>query len=130
MQRGKPYIANSKKYKKKRPLLGLKDRRLSEQNISRLIDVRLWNMTEIRDFLAVCVDGKYFDIFTAQNLKGKRLEYITTELLTYCNIPMQAAQKIVVCRDFFIDWLSIYVCLHCNQIYFSFVLQSADCARI
>ena len=63
-------------------------------------------MNEIKDFLAMSVDGKYFDIFMAHNLRGKRLEFITTELLKYCNIAMDDAQNIVQCKNFFIDWLS------------------------
>merc|ERR1719461_1007433 len=86
VQNGRAYVIQSnKKYKKKKPLLAIHDNR-QQHNLSRLIDVRLWNQTEIKEFLRVCVDGKYFQIFIRHNLNGKRLEYITCELFTYCNI--------------------------------------------
>ena len=79
-----------------------------EYHISRLIDVRLWNFEEINEFLIVCVDGKYHEKFLAHNVKGKRLEYITKELLVYLGVSANDANQIIKCKNFFVDWLSTY----------------------
>eukprot|EP01084_Bolivina_argentea_P118887 210883_1 len=78
-------------------------KRKREMNISRLIDVRFWTINETKDFLRVCVNGKYQDTFILHNVKGKRFEFITVELLKYCNIQSDDAENIINSRNFFID---------------------------
>eukprot|EP01083_Nonionella_stella_P015251 42670_1 len=88
---------------RRNPPIIRKRKRVQIDNISRLIDVRFWSVNEIKDFLMMSAEGKYFDIFMAHNLSGKRLEFLTVELLTYCSVPRDDAQRIITCKTFFID---------------------------
>ncbi len=102
----------SKVVKRNKPFVRRKRRR-REMNMSRLMDVRFWSTNEIKSFLVIYVDGKYFNIFIQHNINGKRFEFITMELLKHCNIPSGDVQNIINGRDFFVDWLSLYI--FCND---------------
>ena len=97
-----------------------------QTHISRLIDVRLWTVNEMKQFLKIVVDGKYNQKFVIHNVKGKRFEYITVNLLKYLSIPSDDAAEIIKHRDFFLDWLSLYISfnLMCSDLVYKSFLYS------